>query len=91
MIIISAPYWVFNLFMKENKAKIDKRWWFVFIHGKIIGERTEEIVKKKWTVLSQRVGPTGRIRSEGRGRAVTKGGTQGIRAEKIEPETGDRG
>ena len=47
----------------------------MFIHGKIIGERTEEIVKKKWTVLSQRVGPRGRIRSEGRGRAVTKGGT----------------
>lgn len=45
----------------------------------------------KWTVLSQRVGPTGRIRSEGRGRAVTKGGTQGIRSEKIEPEIGDRG
>ena len=64
----------------------------MFIHGKIIGERTEEIVKKKWTVLSQRrVGRTGRIRSEGRGRAVTKGGTQGIRSEKIEPEIGDRG
>lgn len=56
----------------------------MFIHGKIIGERTEEIVKKKWTVLS-------RIRSEGRGRAVTKGGAQGIRSEKIEPDIGDRG
>ena len=33
--------------MKENKEKINKRWWFVFIHRKIIGERTEEVVKIK--------------------------------------------
>ena len=47
LIIISATYWVFNLFMKENKEKINKRWWFVFFHRKIIGERTEEVVKIK--------------------------------------------